>query len=158
MSEHNPRSQTQHSPRSQTQRTEESDPDATRIEREENLQSDSTRGQSSAAVASTQPGFKMGVHSVKAGLRMQKEMFDTLQDISRDWVTRAASEAELACTLPGRLRDARSVPDALSAYQQWLREWLDLYGEDRRRLVADGQKVFTTGVRCLAGVSLTAPR
>jgi len=128
----------QHNARNQTTRAEDSD-----------------HTRRSAAAALTQARFtEMGARNVKAGLRIQKEMFDTLQDISRDWVARAASEAELACTLPNRLRDAHSVPDALSAYQEWLREWLALCGEDGRRFVSDSQKIVNTGVRCLSSAAL----
>ena len=145
----------QHNARSRTSRAEDSDREGTRIESGGNHRSESTRGQRFAATARSQIRFsEMGVRSVKASLRMHKEMFDTLQDISRDWVARAASEAELACTLPNRLRDARSVPDALSAYRQWLREWLELCGEDGRRFVSDGQKIMNTGVRCLSTAAL----
>jgi hypothetical protein len=133
--------------------------DNPRIERTENPRSESSRsehlrGERSAAANATKAQFAdMGVKSVKAGLRMQKEMFDTLHDIGRDWLARATSEAELVFKLPNRLTDARSGPDVFSAYHEWLSEWLSMYGEDSRRFVSDGQKIINTGVRCFASVS-----
>lgn len=95
----------------------------------------------------------MGAKNVKAGLRMQQELFDTFQDIGRDWFARATSEAELAFKLPSRLSNAQSVTNAFSAYHAWLSEWLSLRGEDSRRLISDGQKIVDAGVRCFANAS-----
>ncbi len=96
----------------------------------------------------------MGKRSLHAGLRMQTEMFDALQTISRDWMACATSEAELALKLPGRLAGARTMPEAVAAYQEWLNEWVTMCNEDGRRLAADGQKFMTSGVRCFT----SAPR
>jgi hypothetical protein len=135
--------------------------------RNESQRSDNPRGESSrsehfrseklgiAGAVNTQFA-DMGAKSVTAGLRMQQELFETFQGISRDWFARATSEAELAFKLPRQLTNARSVPDALSAYQDWLNEWLSMCGEDGRRLISDGQKIMDTGVRCFANVSPTA--
>jgi len=99
----------------------------------------------------------MGKRSIHAGLRMQTEMFDALQVISRDWVACATSEAELALNLPGRLAGARTMPEAIATYQEWLNEWVTRCNEDGRRLVADGQKFMTSGVRSLTSTMASAP-
>ena len=119
--------------------------------------SEHLRGEKSAGASAVNAQFaEMGAKSVTAGLRMQKELFETFQDISRDWFARATSEAELAFKLPRQLTNARSVPDAMSAYQEWLNEWLSMCGEDGRRLISDGQKIMDTGARCFANASPTA--
>ena len=81
------------------------------------------RGENMAAaeLLTTQIG-DLGKRGIHAGLRMQTEMFDALQTISRDWVTCTTSEAELALNLPNRLAGARSIPEAMTAYQEWLNE------------------------------------
>ena len=91
---------------------------------------------------------EMGVGNVKAALRLQTEMFDVLHDISRDWVARVTSEAEHAFGLPNKLSAAQSMPDAMTAYHQWLNEWMSMCSEDSRRLVADSQRIMDKGVRC----------
>ena len=88
-----------------------------------------------------------------AGLRMQTEMFEALHALSRDWVSCTTSEAELALNLPNRLAGARSIPQAITAYQGWLSELLTMCGEDTRLLMADGQRFMTSGVRCLSSAS-----
>lgn len=144
----------QDNPRNQTSRAETSRSESARSKQDEISRAETFRTDPSSAGDATKVRFaEMGLRNVRTGLHMQKEMFDTLQDIGRDWLQRAASEVELACKLPNRLRGARSVPDALLAYQQWLSEWLSLCSEDSRRFLSDGQKIVNTGVRCLADAS-----
>jgi hypothetical protein len=99
----------------------------------------------------------MGATSFNAGLRMQTEMFDTLQTIGHQWLERKTHEAELAFNLPNRLAGARTLPDAVSAYQEWFSEWLAMCNEDGRRFVSDGQRIVATGVRCFTHISPSAP-
>src|SRR5262249_7776564 len=96
---------------------------------------------------------EMGVGNVKTALRLQTEMFEGLHDISRDWVARATSEAEFAFQLPNKLSAAQTVPDALTAYHQWLNEWMSMSSEDSRRRVADGQRIMDKSVRCFASAN-----
>jgi hypothetical protein len=88
---------------------------------------------------------------------MQTEMFDTLQTIGHQWMERRTCEAELALNLPNRLVGARTLPDAVAAYQEWLSEWLAMCNEDSRRFVSDGQKIVATSVRCFTNISPSAP-
>ena len=76
-----------------------------------------------------------------------------LHDISRDWMARATSEAEFAFRLPNKLTAAQSVPDAFTAYHEWLNEWMSMCSEDGRRLVADSQRIMDKGVRCFVPAS-----
>ena len=80
-------------------------------------------------------------------------MFDTLQTIGHQWMERRTCEAELALNLPSRLAGARTLPDAVAAYQEWLSEWLAMCNEDSRRFVSDGQKIVASGVRCFTNIS-----
>jgi hypothetical protein len=78
------------------------------------------------------------------------EMFEVLHDVGRDWLNRAASEAEFALNLPNKLTAAQTVPAALSAYQEWLSEWMSMISEDGRHFIADGQKIVDRSVSCFA--------
>ena len=50
------------------------------------------------------------------------EFFNALQQMSRDWMGRATAEVELGLKLSKNLTTAHSVPDAITAYQEWLSE------------------------------------
>ena len=121
--------------------------------RSESSRSEHLRSEKVGAASAVNAQFaEMGAKSVTAGLRMQKELFVAFQEMSRDWFARAISEAELAFKLPRQLNNARSVPDAFSAYQEWLIEWMSVRGEDSRRLASDSQKMMDTGLRCFSKV------
>ena len=120
--------------------------------------SEQMRGENTAAAEAMSTRMaEIGANSFNAGLRMQTEMFDTLQTIGHQWMERRTCEAELALNLPNRLVGARTLPDAVAAYQEWLSEWLAICNEDRRRFVSDGQKIVATSVRCFTNISPSAP-
>jgi hypothetical protein len=142
----------QDNPRTENYRAEQQRAGNPRSERGESERSEQMRGENvRAGEVITEQLTQIGAKSVNAGLRMQAEMFDTFHAISRDWMTRATSEAELALKLPNRMSGVRSIPDAISTYQEWLGEMWSLCNEDSRRMVADGQRIMATGVRCLTG-------
>lgn len=128
----------------------------------ENTRADSVRAErprgeiSPTASLMSAPLGEMGARSVTAGLRAQQRMLEVLSDIGRQWVARAAAQAEFALRLPNKLTNARSVPDAISAYQEWFDEWVSMFGEDGQRLVSDGRKLIDTGVSCFADASPAA--
>jgi hypothetical protein len=133
--------------RSDTQRSENTRGGSTHDER--------SRSQKRSAVNGQELSFgRMGAGGVMAGLRLQKEMFEVLSSIGREWFARATSEVELASRLPNKLTEAQSVPDALSAYQQWLSEWMNMCGEDSYRIVSDSQRIISASVRCFADAGL----
>ncbi len=135
--------------RTESQRTESRSGESARSER--------TRGEKFAAAGTMNAPFgEMGARSVTASLRLQKEMLGLLSEMGREWFERAASEAELAMRLPNKLTSARSMPDVISTYQEWLGEWMNMFGEDSRRLISDSRKFVDVGVRCFADTTPAA--
>lgn len=61
-----------------------------------------------------------------------------------------AKVIELGLKLSKKLTDAHSVPDALSAYQEWLNEEMSARAEDARLLMSNGQKFLDTASRLLS--------
>jgi hypothetical protein len=139
----------QESSRSDSQHNEGSHGESMRAERSRSERSSKARPPSS-------PFGEIGTRSIISGLRLQKEMLGVLSDIGQQWFSRATSEAELALKLPNKLTAARSMPDALSAYQEWLGEWMSMFGEDSRRFMSDSRRIIDAGVRCFADKT-TAP-
>jgi hypothetical protein len=124
-----------------------------RRSREERQRAEAARVEATASAAKATIGEigDMGADNIQAGLHLQKEMFDTLQDIGREWMQRASSGAELAMRLPTSVTSARTPVEAFSAYREWLSEWMHMCGEDGFRAIADGRKIIDTGVRCFTG-------
>jgi hypothetical protein len=127
--------------------------DNPRSESQRNEDSRAERVRDKAAAAANAAFGETGARSVASGLRVQTEMLGLLSEIGQEWFARATSEAELAFKLPNKLTAARTVPDAISAYQEWFGEWMNMRGEDSRRLISDGQRIVETGVRCFAGAT-----
>jgi hypothetical protein len=118
--------------------------------RNDNSRADRSRSERTSSTQSAAFG-DVGAPNVTAGLRLQKELLGLLSDMGQDWFARAAAEAQLALRLPDRLTAARSVPDAVTAYQEWFGEWVNRCSEDSQRLLSDGQKIVVTGTRCFTG-------
>ena len=62
------------------------------------------------------------IRSARSTSPTGSEFFNALQEMSRDWMGRATAEVELGLTLSKKLTAAHSVPDAITAYQEWLSE------------------------------------
>jgi hypothetical protein len=78
------------------------------------------------------------------------EFFNTLQEMRREWMTRATAEIELNLKLSRKLTDAHSVPDAVAAYQEWLKDEMGARAEDARLLMSSGQRFMDTTSRFLS--------
>jgi hypothetical protein len=78
------------------------------------------------------------------------ELLETLREMSRNWMERGAAEVERGSKLSRNLSAAHSVPDAISAYQEWLTEEMGARAEDARLLMSNGQKFVDTSSRLLA--------
>ena len=69
--------------------------------------------------------------------------------MNSDWIARATAEVELGLKLSKNLSSAHSVPDAITAYQEWLSEEMSARAEDARLLMSNGQKFMDTSSRLL---------
>ena len=90
------------------------------------------------------------IRSDRSASQAGSDFFNTLEEVRRDWMTRAAAEVELSLKLSKKLTDAHSVPDAVAAYQEWLNEEMSARAEDARLLMSSGQKFMDTTSRFLS--------
>jgi hypothetical protein len=77
----------------------------------------------------------------------QDEFARTFEEMSRAVLSRATAEFELGVKLTQRLGAARSLPDVMSAYQEWLSEEMSARSEDARQFMTNSQKFITTSTR-----------
>ena len=85
-----------------------------------------------------------------ATLQAQNEFLKTFEEMSREVMSRAAAEVELGLKLSKKLSTARSFPDALAAYQEWLSEEMTARSEDARWFMTNSQKFMTTSTRAFS--------
>ena len=89
----------------------------------------------------------MGKQRIEDFVNAQTELLEKIQESNKQWFERVQSEANLASNLASKLTSARSVPDAMTAWQEWSSQHLEMMTEDGKHLFADAQKVMETGAR-----------
>ena len=94
--------------------------------------------QSSAAQFS-----ELGQQQLGALLSMQQQFFDAAQDMNRAWTARTESEASIVSRLFTKLAAARTLPDAVSAYQECMGQQLDLLTKESRRIYEESGKLMS---------------
>lgn len=92
----------------------------------------------------------MGKQRIEDFINAQTELFEKLQESNKHWSERMQSEAKLASDLASKLTSARSIPDAMTACQEWSGRRFEMMTEDGKHLFSDSQKFMETGVRLLS--------
>jgi hypothetical protein len=82
--------------------------------------------------------------------KAQTEQLNNFQETNRQWLERVQAEANLASELISKLTAARSIPDAMSAYQEWGSRRLEMIAEDTKHLMDNTQKFMQTSARLIA--------
>jgi len=82
--------------------------------------------------------------------KAQTEQLSNFQETNRQWLERVQAEANLASELVSKLTAARSIPDAMSAYQEWGSRRLEMMAEDTKHLMDNTQKFMQTSARLIA--------
>jgi hypothetical protein len=93
---------------------------------------------------------EMGKKRVENFVDAQRELLNQLQERNRQWFDRMQSEAKIASDFANKVMGARSVPEAMTAYQEWANRQLEMTAEDAKRLFTDGQKFIEASTRMLS--------
>ena len=84
-------------------------------------------------------------------------LLGAFQEMRRQWMARALAEVELGLKLSTKLSEAHSVPDAMTACQEWWSEEMNARAEDARRLMTKGQEFMATSSRLMTGWRVMGP-
>ena len=82
--------------------------------------------------------------------KAQTEQLSNFRETNRQWLERVQAEASLASELISKLTAARSIPDAMTAYQEWGGRRLEIMAEDTKHLMDNTQKFMQTSARLIA--------
>jgi len=82
--------------------------------------------------------------------KAQTEQLDNFRETNRQWLDRVQAEANLASEFVSKLTAVHSIPDAMTAYQEWGNRRLELLAEDTKHLMENTQKFIQTNARLLA--------
>ena len=80
-------------------------------------------------------------------LQAQNEFIKTFEEMSQAVMSRATAEIELGVRLTQRLSEAHSLPDVVSACQEWLGKEMNARSEDARQFMSNSQKFIATSTR-----------
>jgi hypothetical protein len=97
---------------------------------------------------------ELGKKRIEEFVNTQKGLVEKLQEMNRQWFDRAQAEANLASELASKLTAARSIPDAMAAYQEWASRRFEMMAEDGKHLLADTQKFMEAATHLLPNASL----
>ena len=95
-----------------------------------------------------------GQKQANAFMTMQHEFSAWFEEARKSWTARAELEKELTSELFTRLSSAKTIPDAAQIYQDWLNRHLQVWAEDSRKAMADGQKLVAVAARCMSSEKL----
>jgi hypothetical protein len=79
----------------------------------------------------------------------QVELLHQLRALNEIWLNRLRSDANLASEFTAKLTESRSIPEAMSASQEWTMRRLQMMAEDGQQLATVIQKLAETSARLL---------
>ena len=109
------------------------------------------RTSASASIPNINPAqyAETGQKQLEAMAEMQKELIAVIEEVNREWATRAQAEAKLATEFAGKLSAAKSIPETTAICQEWMTRRMELFAEDTRRFAAGIQKFTAAATRSL---------
>ena len=85
----------------------------------------------------------------EAFTQAQSELTKKATEINRYWADRGQSEVSLTSEFASKLAAVHSIPDAMTAWQEWSSQRFERMAEDAKHLVVDIQEVMKAGTRLL---------
>jgi Phasin protein len=82
---------------------------------------------------------------VEAVKEVQTQLLNTFEQFNLQQLARGKQEMEFASDFAGEISSARSVPDVMNAYQNWISKRMALYIEDSQRVLNTAMKLLSIG-------------
>src|SRR5215475_9677776 len=99
---------------------------------------------------STDEFFQVGAKRFESLMEVHKELLDTFERVQRDRLARTMEETRLASEFAAKVASARSIPDIMAIYQQWIAKCEEMIAEDSRKFLDDSQKVANAALSLLS--------
>ena len=100
--------------------------------------------------------FASEARRIETLTELQKQWLDTFDQLSREQLARVKQETELASELAGKVTSASSMPDVMSAYQDWLSKRMALFAEDGRKLLQTSQRIVSATMKMMPDGKLSS--
>ena len=80
----------------------------------------------------------------------QAELFQNWQEANRQCLERVQVESNLASQFASKLTASRSIPEAMTAYQDWMTSHFEMMAEDAKHLMDKTQKFIQASAHVFA--------
>jgi hypothetical protein len=104
-----------------------------------------------AAKATVEDFMGIGQKQMEAIMEAQKELTACCEQTMRGWTDRMKLEFDLASDFTTKLRGAKSLPDSVQTYQEWLGHRIKLFSEEGQELMGDFQRLLNASTRAMSG-------
>ena len=81
---------------------------------------------------------------------VQTELLARFEEANKWWLDRVQAEANFTSDVVSKLSSARSIPDAITACQDWSARRFEMMAEDATHILEDTQKFMQMGAHILA--------
>jgi hypothetical protein len=94
--------------------------------------------------------FQIGGKRFDSLMETHRELLDTFEQVQRDRLARTMEETKLASEFAAKVASARSIPEIMALYQQWMAKCAELFAEDGRKFLNDSQRVANVALSLLS--------
>jgi hypothetical protein len=102
------------------------------------------------ASATTRNVLQIGTERFESLMEVHKKLLDTFGQVQRERIARTLEETKLASDFAAKVASARSIPDIMAIYQEWMAKCEELIAEDGRKSLHDSQKVANAALSLLS--------
>jgi len=102
------------------------------------------------ASVTTRNVLQVGTRHLESLMEVHKKLLDTFGQVQRERLARTMEETKLASEFAAKVAGARSIPDIMAIYQEWIAKCEELIAEDGRRFLQDSQKVANAALSLLS--------
>jgi hypothetical protein len=102
------------------------------------------------ASVKTQNVFQIGTKRFETLMEVHKKLLDAFEQVQRERLARTMEETRLASEFAAKVTSARSIPDIMAIYQQWITKCEEMIAEDGRKFLDDSQKVANAALSLLS--------
>src|SRR5262245_6444886 len=94
--------------------------------------------------------LQIGAKRFESLMEVHKKLLDTFGQVQRERLARTMEETQLASEFAAKVAGARSIPDIMVLYQEWIAKCEQLIAEDSRRFLQDSQKMANAALGLLS--------
>jgi hypothetical protein len=94
--------------------------------------------------------FHIGARRFESLMEVHKKLLETFEQVQRDRLTRTMEETKLVSDFAAEITSARSIPEIMAIYQQWIAKCEAMIAEDGRKFLDDSQKVANAALSLLS--------